>query len=154
MVLIFNFKVDAISSFFWSYTYFKVSITLSFTFRFFIAGIDSYMTSANGVSPLIEPTAVPIALSIFHTTFNILNVAILIWFVPFIAKTVVKMVPSKGSSDEEYSLEYINSGIMATPEMSIVEAQKEIVKFGERTQRMNNMLKQLLTEQEIGRAHV
>ncbi|MBL4625232.1 MAG: Na/Pi cotransporter family protein [Flavobacteriales bacterium] len=123
-------------------------VWMLFAFRFFIAGIDSYMLSSTGNSPLLVATSVPIALSLFHTTFNIMNVVLLIGFVPFIAKLVIKMVPSKGDADEEYSLEYISTGIMATPEMSILEAQKEVAKFGNVARKMNGFVKGLVTEQD------
>jgi phosphate:Na+ symporter len=86
-------------------------------------------------------------LSLFHTTFNIVNSLLLIWFVNKIASLVTKIIPSKGD-DEEYSLEHISTGIMSTPELSIIEAQKEVAKFGEIVKKMNGFLKGLLTEQE------
>jgi len=46
-------------------------------FRFFIQGIDHYMTISGLGSPHENPTMVPVGLSIFHTTFNILNTALL-----------------------------------------------------------------------------
>jgi phosphate:Na+ symporter len=87
----------------------------------------------------------PVGLAIFHTVFNFINVSIMIWFVPVLVNISMKMVKSKGDADEEYSLEYINTGIMSTPEMSIMEAQKEILKFGELVKRMNGFLKDLIT---------
>lgn len=87
----------------------------------------------------------PMGLAIFHTLFNSLNVFIMIWFVPALVKIATKSVKSKGDSDEEYHLEYISTGIMSTPEMSIMEAQKEIYKFGEVVKRMNGFLKGLIT---------
>ncbi len=90
----------------------------------------------------------PMGLAIFHTGFNFLNVAIMIWFVPMLVKIAIKTVKSKGDLDEEYNLEYISTGIMATPEMSIMEAQKETAKFGSVVKRMNGMVKDLVKEQE------
>ena len=90
----------------------------------------------------------PMGLAVFHTMFNLLNVLIMIWFVPQLVKLATKSVKSKGELDEEYHLEYISSGIMSTPELSLLEAKKEIAKFGRLTQRMNGFLKNLLTEQD------
>jgi len=87
----------------------------------------------------------PMGLAIFHTSFNFLNVAIMIWFVPFLVKMAIKSVKSKGELDEEYHLEHISTGIMATPDMSILEAQKEVAKFGKLIRRMNGFLKELIT---------
>ncbi|PCJ27673.1 MAG: Na/Pi cotransporter [Flavobacteriales bacterium] len=90
----------------------------------------------------------PMGLAIFHTTFNFLNVAIMIWFVPQLVKTAIRLVKSKGEMDEIYHLEHISTGIMATPDMSILEAQKEVANFGERVLKMNGFVKDLVTERE------
>ena len=90
----------------------------------------------------------PMGLAIFHTGFNFLNVIIMIWFVPQLVKIAIKAVKSKGEMDEEYHLEYISTGIMATPDMSILEAQKEVAKFGTLVKRMNGFVKGLITEQD------
>ncbi len=101
------------------------------------------MTSNYGMSPFNDPEAIPIGLSIFHTAFNIVNALLLIGFVGFIAKLVIKMVPSKGD-DEEFHLEYIGTGMMDTAELSLGEAAKEIAKFGQITKRMNGFLRDLI----------
>ena len=103
-------------------------------FPFFLKGISWYMGTYMNMFPSAEsasfnPEHIPIALSIFHTTFNLINVAVLIWFVPFIAKTVVRILPSKGD-DEDFSLEFIGRGLVKTPDLSLAEAENEIIKFG------------------------
>ena len=113
-------------------------------FQFFIKGIDSYMISSTGVSPLDDPKSVPIALSLFHTTFNITNVVLMLGFVKLIEKAVIKMVPSRGDTDEEYHLEYISTGLMGTTELSLLESQKEIAKFGKIDRKMLGFVKELL----------
>ena len=113
----------------------------------FINGIDSYMKSTIDSSPLTEATAIPIGLSIFHTLFNIINTAVMIWFVPQIAKLVTKMVPSKGD-DEEFHLEFIGVNIMPTPEISILEARKEIAKFAKITTKMSDFTRVLISKKQ------
>ncbi len=85
-------------------------------------------------------------LSLFHTIFNITNTLLMVGFVPFIAKIVIKMVPSKGELDEEFHLEYIGTGMMLTTEASILEAKKEITKFGKLTKKMIGFIPKLLVE--------
>ena len=124
-------------------------IWMIFAFQFFINSIDSYMISNMDLSPVSsvgESIAVPIGLSIFHTTFNILNVLLLVWFVPLISRTVIRMQPSKGETDEEFHLEHIGGGLMQTAELSVLEAQKEVIKFGEITSRLHNMIPELIQE--------
>ncbi len=111
----------------------------------FINGISSYMETTTGASPLVEATSIPIGLSIFHTVFNILNTFIMIWFVPQIAKIVTKMVPSRGD-DEEFHLEFIGVNIMPTPEISILEARKEIAKFAKITTKMSDFTRVLISK--------
>jgi phosphate:Na+ symporter len=119
-----------------------------FFFRLFISGIDAFMSSSYGVSPLDKDQyeSIPIALSIFHTAFNIINVTVLFAFVPFIARVAERMVPSRGEMDEETKLEYIGTGILATPELSLLEAKKEIAKFGKVTNRLFGFTMEILEE--------
>ena len=124
-------------------------IWMIFAFQFFINSIDSYMISNMDLSPVSsvgESVAVPIGLSIFHTTFNILNVLLLVWFVPLISRTVIRMQPSKGDADEEFHLEHIGGGLMQTAELSVLEAQKEVIKFGKITSKLYNMILELRKE--------
>ena len=109
----------------------------------FLNAIDAYMLSSTGSSPYTNAEDIPIGLSIFHTTFNIINTLILVNFVGFIAKVVTKMVASKGD-DEEFRLEYIGTGMMDTAELSLEEATKETAKFGEITSKMSGFLRELL----------
>ena len=97
-------------------------------------------------SPLNNAKAVPIGLSIFHTLFNILNVLLLIWFVPLISRIVIRMQPSKGEVDEEFHLEHIGGGLMQTAELSVLEAKKEVIKFGLITSKLYNMIPELMKE--------
>ncbi len=113
----------------------------------FLSVISEYLTSSEGISPQNNPEAVPIALSVFHTSFNILNVLILIWFVPLIANVVMKVVKSKGD-DEEFKLEYIGTGVMNTAELSLEEAKKETAHFGKIIKKMSNTFKVLLDEEK------
>ena len=86
-------------------------------------------------------------LAAFHTTFNLSNTFILVWFIPQIEKLVCKIIrPKKNAEEDDFRLRFIQSGIMKTPEISVLEAQKEIHSFAERIQRMFDMVKELLGE--------
>lgn len=82
-------------------------------------------------------------LSAFHSIFNICNVLFLIWGVKLIEKTVCYIIKDD-KEDDEYRLRYINSGMMSTAELSIVQARKEVQLFSVRTTRMFHMIKELL----------
>ena len=85
-------------------------------------------------------------LAAFHTCFNVANTLILIWFIPQIEKFVCWVIkPKKIDEEEDFRLHFITTGIMKTPELSVLEAQKEIQAFSERMQRMFGMVRELLT---------
>ncbi len=113
----------------------------------FLNMIGSYMESTTGHSPFVEATAIPIGLSLFHTTFNILNTVVMVAFVGKIATLVTKMVPSSGD-DEEFHLEFIGMNIMLTPEISILEARKEVAKFAKVTTKMSEFTETLITKKK------
>lgn len=84
-------------------------------------------------------------LAAFHTCFNVANTFILIWFVPQIEKLVCKVIKPKNVEEEEdFRLHFITAGFMKTPELSVLEAQKEIRSFGERIHRMFGFVRDLL----------
>jgi phosphate:Na+ symporter len=86
-------------------------------------------------------------LAAFHTGFNVINAGILIWFIPQIERFVCWVIkPKKLDEEEDFRLHFITAGFMKTPELSVLEAQKEIQSFSERMQRMFGMVKDLLNE--------
>ncbi|MBQ1911974.1 MAG: Na/Pi symporter [Bacteroidales bacterium] len=96
-----------------------------------------------------DPTKLSFALATFHTFFNLINTAILIWFVPQIEKLVCAIIkPKKTDEEDEFRLQYIRGGIMKTPELSVFQAQKEIVVFGERMQRLFGLVRELYATQD------
>lgn len=102
--------------------------------------VDYDPTAANAA-----PQKLSVVLAMFHTMFNVCNTFILIWFIPQMEKVVCKMIkPSRRDEDEDFRLRFISSGIMQTPELSVLEARKEITSFAERIQRMFSMVRDLL----------
>ncbi|MBN2610867.1 MAG: Na/Pi cotransporter family protein [Bacteroidales bacterium] len=91
------------------------------------------------------------ALSIYHSVFNILNTGVLIWFVPQIEKLVKYIVPVK-EEDEEFGLKYINTGLMSTGEIAILQAKNEITVYLERVIRMFGYAKDFYEAKTVGKA--
>ena len=83
-------------------------------------------------------------LAAFHTTFNILNVLIMLPFVGWLVKMAIKTVPEKAGSAEVETLKFIDTAANRTPELATVEIQKEIARYGEITTRMLGFTKELL----------
>ena len=82
-------------------------------------------------------------LSLFHTLYNICNVAIMIWFVKFYEKICLTVIrPKKGEEeDEEFVLQYISTGMAPTAELSILQAEKEVEVYAQRVKKMFGFVK-------------
>ena len=112
----------------------------------------------DGVCNLVgyAPERLSIVLATFHTCFNVVNTAILIWFIPQIERIVCWVIKDKGQTSENQMLDeepitrlhYVETGLMKTPEIAILEAQREIIHFGERAARMFGMVEDLLDEHD------
>ena len=84
-------------------------------------------------------------LAAFHSCFNVINAGILIWFIPQIERFVCWVIkPKRVDEEEDFRLHFITAGFMKTPELSVLEAQKEIRSFSERMHRMFGMVQELL----------
>ncbi len=115
-------------------------------FKSFTGIIDRVITSFNGDSPASNPAVVPIALSLFHSAFNVINTFIFIWFVPQLRNLVVHVLPQKQSEEEEFRLQYITAGLMSTPELSLLQARRETQFFAKHTIKMFGFVQKLLRE--------
>ncbi len=89
--------------------------------------------------------AVAFGLAMFPTVFNTCNLLVMIWFTKLYVKVVCWIMPAKHrDSDEEFTLKYIGRGLLGTAELNLAQAQKEIVVYGERVQRMIGMAEIML----------
>jgi len=114
-------------------------------FKPYLVTIDRLMVAWGGGSPFSNIGSVPIALSIFHSSFNILNVSILIWLIPILTK-LSKHLVRHDSDEEEFHLKYINIGMISTSELGLLQAKKEIELYGQRVQKMFNRFKKFFSE--------
>ena len=94
----------------------------------------------------IDVARLSVVLAAFHTCFNVCNTCILIWFIPQMERLVCYIIkPRTKDEEDDFRLRYIGgNSIMKTPELSVLEAQKEIQSFAERIQRMFTMVRELL----------
>lgn len=103
-----------------------------------------------GFNPAVDVpsgTQLTFALAAFHSCFNIANTIVLLPFVKQVAKVCCWVwKPKANTDDDDFRLRFIQTGIMKTPELSVLEAQKEIQSFAERIQRMFSMVRDLLGE--------
>lgn len=111
-------------------------------------GFDEFMTKGDPHF-LANVAKLSFVLAAFHTIFNITNTCILVGFIKQIEKIVCFVIKPKAQADEdEFRLHFIQTGIMKTPELSVLEAQKEITSFAERIHRMFGMVQTLLIEKD------
>jgi len=87
-------------------------------------------------------------IAMLHTLFNITNTLVLIWFVPLIEKAVVWLVKEPKGETEVFRLKYISAGPLSTAELSIAEAQQEIVHFAEICRNGFSYARQAVNEQD------
>lgn len=92
--------------------------------------------------------SVSFGLSIFHTTFNLVNVTVMIWMTGLYVKIVEWLVPSKNRDDEDFTLKFISGGLMSASELNIAQAEKEISVYAERVGRMITMAQTLIHTKE------
>lgn len=113
----------------------------------FVCSLVGYNPADTSLTDAQRAVILPIVLSMFHTCFNICNTFVLIWFIPQIEKVVCWIIkPGTKEEEEDFRLRYIGgNNIMKTPELSLLEAQKEIQSYAERTQRMFGFVRELLT---------
>lgn len=121
-------------------------IWMFFIFKWYIGTIASTLIDMGAIDPFQNPEGVPIALSVFHSSFNLINTFFLVWFTPQIVKLVTKLIPIKEMEEEEFRLKHIGIGIMSTAELSLLQAKKEIVIYSKRTTKMFGIVRELFKE--------
>lgn len=120
-------------------------LCLFFPFVDMVCSFVHYNPDDHSLTTQQLATRLPVVLAAFHTCFNVTNTFVLIWFIPQIERLVCWIIKPKTVDDEEeFRLKYIGGNtIMKTPELSVLEAQKEIQSFAERIQRMFGMVREL-----------
>ncbi len=114
-------------------------------FHPYLGVIDRYVVNSFGMSAYTDTGAIKWAVTILHISFNVINTLLLVGFIPVLEKIVTWMVPTRTELDEEYRLEYLDADIPLTPELSLLEARKEIGRFARIANEMLYMVRDLLT---------
>lgn len=116
--------------------------------------IDSALETGMAESTLLDPAggltsraqaSVAFGLAMFPTVFNACNLMIMIWLTNVYVKIVCWVMPARHKDDEEdFSLKFINHGILTASELNIAQAQKEIEVYGKRVARMIGMAEEII----------
>ena len=126
-------------------------IWILFVFHWFIDGVIWFVDYAGNrlgkdMANMESTEKLNFVLAAFHSCFNVINAGVLIWFIPQIERFVCWVIkPKRVDEEEDFRLHFITAGFMKTPELSVLEAQKEIRSFSGRMQRMFGMVQELLT---------
>ena len=87
-------------------------------------------------------------IAMLHTLFNVTNTLVLIWFTPLIEKAVVWLVKEPKGETEVFRLKYISGGPLSTAELSLNEAQQELIHFAEICRNGFGYIRQAINEQD------
>lgn len=105
------------------------------------------LLNEQGRKIMFDQKTVAFGLSMFPTVFNTCNLLVMIWFTKLYVRIVCWLMPARHrDTEEEFTLKYIGRGLLGTSELNLAQAQKEILVYGERVQRMITMAQTLVTE--------
>ncbi len=92
----------------------------------FLKMIDWLVLRSGSESPFLNAMAIPVAISLFHTIFNILNTFLLVWFIKPIAKIVERVVPERMMPEKSIDEpKYLNNRVLRYPETAIASLENE-----------------------------
>ena len=117
-------------------------LTVFYPFVDMVCRLVNYNPEAGG-----QATRLPVVLAMFHTCFNVLNTAVLIGPIKYMERVVCWLLPEKSEAKkEEFHLQYIQSGLVQTPEIAVLQAQRETGAFSQRVVDMFDMVCELFAE--------
>ncbi len=119
-----------------------------FLFPFFLNFVATLSELIFNGNPYKDDAVIALSLSLFHTLFNLFNLLLCLNFVPLLVRIATWMVPSRNTEDELFNLDYIGSGLMATPELSMLEARKELLNFGDLIRKAYKYIPLLIVEMD------
>ncbi len=111
-----------------------------------------------GYDPAVagQTDRLPVVLAMFHTCFNVTNTLLLIGLIPQMERIVCwlisekpqELLPHGGGREGAPRLKYIEASLIQTPEIAVLQAQKETAHFAQRVQQMFGMVHQLMDEKD------
>ncbi|MFW5752256.1 MAG: Na/Pi cotransporter family protein [bacterium] len=121
------------------------AVWLLLIFPVFLKGVDLVVQYFTDKSVFTHANSLPVGLAVFHSAFNIVNVFILVGFIPVILKLSSFLIFKKSEDIEHYKLTHLSTGVLSTDELSILQAKKEIVVYARRVQKMFRLVRQLFS---------
>ncbi|MFW5725945.1 MAG: Na/Pi cotransporter family protein, partial [Bacteroidota bacterium] len=115
-------------------------------FGFFAGAIQRSIQGLELYTGQAPQNVIPIGISIFHSGFNIINTLIFTIFIRQFSRFCYWILPNGSSIHEEFSLRFIDTSLLSTSELSILQARKEIANMGRQAQKLFIMIPDLLVE--------
>ncbi len=116
-------------------------------FHPFLWVVSKIVIAIGGADPFTSTESVLYAVAMVHTLFNVVNTTVLVWFTPQIVKLVCTII--KNNKEEEvFRLQFIQSGLMSTSELSLAQAKQEIVHFAKITKNQFKYAKEAINESD------
>lgn len=115
-------------------------------FNPFLNAINWILVSASGKSAFTDPAMIPYAIAVAHTSFNVINTLLFVWFVPQVLILADKLVKHKHNEEEKFRLKYISKTIFSTSEISLLQVRSEIRVYAKRIRTMYGNVKTLFNE--------
>lgn len=111
-----------------------------------VAGMrDTTLFNEKGGMTSRAQSCIAFGLAMFPTVFNALNLLVMIWFTKLYVRIVCWIMPARHKDeDEEFTLKYIGRGLLSASELNITQAQKEILLYGQRVERMLGMARKMI----------
>jgi phosphate:Na+ symporter len=120
------------------------AIIILIIFKPFLSFIDFLVFSIQGASSFAQITAIPLGLSLVHTTFNVFTTCVIVWFLPQVITLLEKIIPKRADEKLSHTFTFFDSPIHSTSEISALQAQKEVMFFGSKVQLMLSAIPTLL----------
>lgn len=117
-------------------------------FSFFVRSASWVVMETTGYSPETNSSVIPLALAIFHTSFNILNTLLFIGLLPLSESIIKRIIPDSSNEDEKFYLQHIGSSYLSTSELSLIQAQQEIHSLAELSIKMFRLVPVFLMEKD------
>ena len=108
--------------------------------------VSKIVVGLGGEDPFVSSASLLYAISTVHTLFNVLNTCILVWFTPQIVRFVTWALKGHKDEEEVFRLRYIQGGMMSTAELSLEQAEQEVVHFSEIVKKQYRYARQAVNE--------
>ena len=110
--------------------------------------VSKIVVGLGGEDPFVSSASLLYAISTVHTLFNVLNTCILVWFTPQIVRFVTWALKGHKDEEEVFRLRYIQGGMMSTAELSLEQAEQEVVHFSEIVKKQYRYARQAVNESD------